>query len=321
MDSTTNEFYEKYDQLEQDLLNQDRQFRRESGRQGRPQQTPAEARALLSDFDDNEDEFVPSYAAALDPLHHERQWLIESVGSFYRDNLISDVTRLVKGGKEANVYCAIANPATGKELFAAKLYRPRMLRHLKNDAMYKAGRYLRNEEGKQIKGRRYWLAMRKKTSFGKRLDIAWWIGNEFLTQAKLYAAGADVPQPIAHRGNTVLMEFIGDRQLTAPTLSEVNIEKDEARPLFNRVMKNVGLMLENNLIHGDLSAYNILYWQGKITIIDFPQMVGARTNPNAYKILARDIKRVCEYFGKYGVDTDPKKLTLDLWEPYMGRSF
>ena len=63
---------------------------------------------------------MPSYAAALDPLHHERQWLIESVGSFYRDNLISDVTRLVKGGKEANVYCCQANPATGKELIAAK---------------------------------------------------------------------------------------------------------------------------------------------------------------------------------------------------------
>ena len=117
------------------------------------------------------------------------------------------------------------------------------------------------------------------------------------------------------------MEFIGDRGRSAPTLSEVNIEQEEVRPLFDRVMKNVGLMLENHLIHGDLPAYNILYWQGKITIIDFPQMVGARTNPHGYEILARDIKRVCDYFNKYGVGTDPQNLTLDLWEPYMGRPF
>jgi RIO kinase 1 len=321
MDSTTYDFYEEYEYLEEAIFNQDRKFRRRALRQGRPRQEPAQARALLTDFDDSENEFVPSYAAALDPLHHERQWLIESIGSFYRDNLISDVTPIVKGGKEANVYCCLANPATGMELFAAKLYRPRMLRHLTNDAIYNAGRYLRNEEGKQIKGRRYWLAMRKKTPFGKRLDIAWWIGNEFLTQSKLYEAGADVPKPVAHRGNTVLMEFIGDSQLTAPTLSEVKIEKEEARPLFERVMKNVGIMLENHLIHGDLSAYNILYWQGKITIIDFPQMIGARTNPHAYEILARDVKRVCDYFNKYSIGADPGKLTRDLWEPYMGRSF
>jgi RIO kinase 1 len=86
--------------------------------------------ASLSDFNDNLETFVPSYAAALDPLHHERQWLIDSVATFYQQNMITDVTRLVKGGKEANVYCCPANPAIGYELLAAKLYRPRMLRNL-----------------------------------------------------------------------------------------------------------------------------------------------------------------------------------------------
>ena len=80
-------------------------------------------------------------------------------------------------------------------------------------------------------------------------------------------------------------------------------------------------MLEHHLVHGDLSAYNILYWEGQITIIDFPQLVEARNNPHAFMLLERDVRRVCDYFASYGVESDPMKLAVDLWEPYMGRSF
>lgn len=272
----------------------------------------------LRNMDDGINTWVPSYAKALDPRHHERQWVTESVGPFYRDQIVTDVTRLVKGGKEANVYACTGHPATGMDLIAAKLYRPRMLRHLKNDAIYKAGRMLRDAEGKQIKGRREKLALRKKSSFGKSVDIQWWIGNEYRTQTHLFQVGANVPKPIAHQGNTILMAYIGDEYGPAPTLSEVRLPQDEAKPLFQRVMDNVALMLDNHLIHGDLSAYNILYWEGDIYLIDFPQMVEARHNPHAYELLERDITRVCEYFSGFGIKNDPIALTRDLWEPYMG---
>lgn len=272
----------------------------------------------IRQMDDSQESWVPSYAAALDPMHHERQWVIDSVAPFYHDALITDVTRLIKGGKEANVYTCTANPHPGFDLVAAKLYRPRMLRHLKNDAIYKAGRQLRDEEGKQMKGRRVKLALRKKTNFGKHVDIMWWINNEYSVQKKLYDAGADVPQPLAHAGNTILMEFIGDEYGSAPTLSEVTLNSSEAEPLFQRVMGNVALMLDCHHIHGDLSAYNILYWEGELTIIDFPQMVEARHNPHAYELLLRDVTRVCDYFNRFGVTADPQTLTDDLWLPYMG---
>ena len=262
--------------------------------------------------------WVPSYAAALDPLHHERQWVINSVASFYHDALITDVTRLVKGGKEANVYACTADPSIKFDLVAAKLYRPRILRHLKNDAIYKAGRQLRDEEGKQLKGRREKLALRKKTNFGKHLDIMWWIGNEYGVQKKLFEAEADVPQPIAHAGNAILMEFIGDEHGSAPTLSEITLNDNEAEPLFRRVLDNVALMLDCHHVHGDLSAYNILYWEGNIKIIDFPQIVEARHNPHAYELLLRDVTRVCDYFNRFGVAADPQTITDELWLPYMG---
>jgi RIO kinase 1 len=272
----------------------------------------------IQEMDDSIASWVPSYAKALDPRHHERQWVIESVGPFYRDQIVTDVTRLVKGGKEANVYACIGHPATGMELIAAKLYRPRMLRHLKNDAVYKAGRQLRDEAGKQIKGRRIKTALRKKTNFGKEVDIQWWIGNEYRTQTVLFEAGGNVPKPIGHQGNTILMAYIGDEYGPAPTLSEVRLPQAEAQPLFRRVMDNVALMLDNHLIHGDLSAYNILYWEGDIYLIDFPQMVEARHNPHAYELLERDITRVCDYFAGFGITSHPQQLARDLWEPYMG---
>ena len=66
-------------------------------------------------------------------------------------------------------------------------------------------------------------------------------------------------------------------------------------------------MLQNGMIHGDLSAYNILYWEGEITLIDFPQVTDSRGNTHARDILARDVTRVCEYFADQGVDNDPQE--------------
>ncbi len=312
------EAYEKYQQFDETEYEHNGSSRYTKQRSAKKKPNPAVAQAQLSDFDDNVSAWVPSYAAALDPLHHERQWLIDSVGPFYRENVITDVTRRVKGGKEANVYCCTAHPASGVELIAAKLYRPRMLRTLKNDAVYKAGRALRGEDGKLMKGRREKLALAQKSTFGKQLDMTWWIGNEFSTQQKLFEAGAAVPRPIGHNGNTILMDYVGDEWQAAPTLIDSAPAPDEATDLFALIMDNVALFLNHHLVHGDLSPYNILYWDGTAVIIDFPQMVDARVNPHAFELLQRDIARICSYFARYGVRADAERLARDLWLPYMG---
>jgi RIO kinase 1 len=314
----TYEEYEKYLDWEEQFTNNGRPGASKPRPTGKNKKRSATKLTDLTDFIDDASVWVPSYAAALDPRHHEREWLIESVSSFYRDNVITDVTHRVKGGKEANVYRCTAHPATGVEGIAAKLYRPRTLRTLKNDAIYKAGRQLRDEEGKQLKGRRERLALQQKTRFGQHLDMVWWIGNEFSVQKTLFEAGADVPRPIGHNGNTILMDYVGDEWLPAPTLNDVSLDPDEAAELFTVVIDNIRLMLDNHYVHGDLSAFNILYWEGSISIIDFPQVVGARTNPNAYLLLKRDVKRVCDYFARFKVRSDPAQLARDLWEPYMG---
>jgi RIO kinase 1 len=260
--------------------------------------------------------FQPSYLAG-HPDSTERMWLRAALVGFYEDSLLNDVLQMVKGGKEASVYCCAAHPATGAEWLAAKVYRPRMLRSLKNDAPYKEGRTMLDEQGKAIRDRRRQLALTKKTRFGGELEITAWIEHEFQTMQMLYDAGADLPRPLAQYGHAILMDYLGQLGQPAPTLNQIELDPAEASRLFARVMWNIERMLACHRIHADLSAYNILYWKGEIKLIDFPQAVDPRTNPNAQAMLARDVMRVCQYLARFGVRADPAQLSDDLWSRYM----
>lgn len=263
------------------------------------------------------------------PSLHEATWLLQSLENFYQQELISDVLALVKGGKEASVYRCAAHAATGEAWLAAKVYRPRIFRSLRNDAQYRQGRPTLDSNGVAVdpKDRRLHKAIGQKTTLGEQMAHSSWLMYEYTTLELLHRAGAAVPKPIAAGSNAILMQYIGGAFGAAPTLHEVRLDADEVKPLYHEVMRNVEMMLRYGRIHGDLSAYNILYWEGQITLIDFPQVVNSRVskathvlgstvNPDAYAILQRDLTRVCEYFARYGLVTDPIRLTADLWQRY-----
>jgi RIO kinase 1 len=113
------------------------------------------------------------------------------------------------------------------------------------------------------------------------------------------------------------MEYIGDESMAAPLLIDVTLPAAAAPGLFERLLHNIGLMLQHGWVHGDLSAYNVLYWADEITLIDFPQVVNPHTNPDARSIFGRDIERVCGYFARYGVRSHPRQLARDLWRRYI----
>ena len=260
-----------------------------------------------------EDVFNPTFHAS----RHEREWILKYLGGFYEDQVITDVLRQVKGGKEANVYCCEAHPVTGAKLIAAKVYRPRIFRTMKNDSLYKEGRDVLDDEGKAVRGRREKLAMAKKTRFGHNLTHTAWLSNEFRAMTLLSKLGADIPKPFAQSENAILMEYVGEERWPAPTLIHVTPKANEARILFDRIIGNIELMLANEIIHGDLSAHNILYWEGEIKIIDFPQAVNPYINPEAFMLLTRDITRICQYFARHGVESDPAALSIEMWARYI----
>lgn len=257
-------------------------------------------------------EFKFTYKAA----RFEEAWLLDSLNEIAGQQLISDVLRKVKAGKEASVYLCRSGSSIDARLVAAKVYRPRTLRNLKNDAIYRTGRIDLGEDGAALFREADVNAIIKRTKYGEELRHTSWIAYEFRTLERLYAAGADVPKPYAMLKNSILMEYIGDDGMPAPTLNSVSLDPQEARPLFERVILNVDLLLQNERIHGDLSAYNILYWDGGVTLIDFPQVVQPEANPSAWTIFQRDVTRICQYFASQGVKRDARALAADLWTSY-----
>lgn len=248
-----------------------------------------------------------------EPARFEEWWLLASLGELYEHQWIQDVFQRVRSGKEASVYQCAGGPAAQGALTAAKVYRPWSLRNMRNDWLYREGRLDLDNEGHEVIDGGMLHAIAKRTEYGRQLLHESWIAYEFKTMRALHSAGADIPEPYVMTPNTILMGFVGDRHRAAPTLNEVPLGLEEARSLFDRVLRNLHLLLSGDRIHGDLSAYNILYWQGRISLIDFPQVVSPRDNPNSYLIFRRDVQRLCDYFGRQGLDQDSERLSLDLW--------
>ena len=243
---------------------------------------------------------------------------------FFDDRLITNVLYDLKSGKEATVFCCEGGPTAGARLVAAKVFHPGNVRSFQNDSLYRQGRVITDARLRR--------AARKKTRIGRRAEHTSWVGHEYATLRLLHAAGADVPRPVSfaagailsagfqqsgYAPGAILMEYIGDDKVSAPLLKSVSIDPADAQDYFDLVIRNVELFLSCNIVHADLSAFNILYWDGDLTIIDFPQAVDPRTNPHAYSLLQRDVNNVYRYFTRYGVQADAYRIASGLWDRFL----
>jgi RIO kinase 1 len=177
-----------------------------------------------------------------------------------------------------------------------------------------------DEAGNRIVDLGMLKAQRKRSVYGEQIRHQSWLAHEFQALKTLHAAGADVPQPYEMNENAILMGFIGDELTAAPTLNTVRLKRGEVKPLFARVLHNIELMLAHDIVHADLSAYNILYWQGEITLIDFPQVISPSRHRSGFAIFCRDLTRLGEYFAHQGLDVDSTSLAADLWQQYGYRT-
>jgi RIO kinase 1 len=235
-----------------------------------------------------------------------------TLDEFFARGLIRAVLGVVKSGKEATVYRCQAGSAAGPgvELLAAKVYRPLERRAFRNDAVYATGRTV--GDGK----RRDRLAFQQKTRHGREVQFGGWVASEFDVLTRLAAGGVATPRPYRRAGNAILMAYVGDAGAPAPTLSQVAVPRAAAAALLDRLLENVARCLALHCVHGDLSPYNILYWEGAPWLIDFPQAADPRANPNAYALLERDVGNVCRAFGRYGVQRDAAGIAAGLWARY-----
>ena len=176
---------------------------------------------------------------------------------FFDEGLIEAVLRPIKSGKEASVHLCRANPrTTGEELVALKAYHPLDRRDFRDESMYR--------DGEWIKPRRVRVALEQKTRFGREVQGMIWVDREWDTLRALSAGGAPVPRPIERTGDAILMSYVGDETFAAPQLRSYPVDDaDEAEAIVDQVLRAIERMLFLNVVHGDLSPYNLLVWEGR----------------------------------------------------------
>lgn len=145
-------------------------------------------------------------------------------------------------------------------------------------------------------------------SSNKRQLINNWVNKEFRNLTRLKDAGVNVPEAITSLNNVLIIEFIGDKDGNpAPTVK--NLPPQDPNEFYEKLVEQMDRFINKaNLIHGDLSSYNILNFDEEPVIIDVSQSV-VRDHIIANELLERDIKNISFEFSKMGVDTSIEDLT------------
>ncbi|WP_251977194.1 PA4780 family RIO1-like protein kinase [Salinicola avicenniae] len=225
------------------------------------------------------------------------------------DGLIDEVVAQLMSGKEAQVFVV----RCGEELRCAKVFKEARQRSFKQAVTYQEGRKVRNSRRAR--------AMSKKTRYGQREQESAWLNAEVEALYRLAAADVRVPRPHGFVDGVLLMERIADDAGdVAPRLDDVDLPPDVARDYHQRLVDEVVKMLCAGLIHGDLSAFNILVGATGPVIIDLPQAVDAAGNNNAPWMLVRDVDNLKRHFGRFAPDLLGTDYGKEIWAHYEAGS-
>ncbi len=206
---------------------------------------------------------------------------------------------VVSTGKEANVFYADGRDEEGNDIpLAVKIYR------IETSEFYKMDEYLFGDKR---------FDMRK---FSKKEIVYIWTEKEFRNLVRAKEGKVNVPKPVKYLKNVILMEFIGEDEIPAPTLAEIGSKLSEivdVEELFEKIIENVKKLYEVKLVHADLSEYNILLFDDEPWLIDMGQSV-LIDHPLSEKYLERDLKNILRFFSKFNIKRDLDKLKLIIKE-------
>lgn len=203
---------------------------------------------------------------------------------------------VLKTGKEADVHLVERSVPDGPAcLLAAKRYRTADHRMFHRDAGY--------TEGRRVRRSRETRAMSRRTDFGRALLAGQWALAEFQALSALWQAGAPVPYPVQLHGTELMLEFVGDPDGTAaPRLAQLRPPPGQLADLFDQCVAAMRTLARAGYAHGDLSAYNLLVrGDGRLVLIDLPQVVDLAANPQGAEYLRRDVTNVCTWFAARGL--------------------
>jgi len=229
------------------------------------------------------------------------QYTIKNIHKLQAKGVIQDFIGIISAGKEANVF--FARGENDKPL-AVKIYKidPQNTKWMKN--------YI-------IGDPRF-----KKIGTSTHKIIYTWCKKEYKNLTQLKRHGIIVPEVIEYRDNVLVMQFIGDENGTpARRLKDISQLQNPAKELIFILDQIRKMYLEAHLVHGDLSEFNILYYQGHQIIIDVSQAVSVY-HFNAPVYLQRDLRNVIKFFGNFIPPDelpDPKDFAYEILREHDSR--
>ncbi len=244
-----------------------------------------------------------TWDGALHGPHPRPDWVRTEYGA------VDTELGMLKTGKEADVHLVKrAIPGTDQvSMLAAKRYRDGDHRLFHRDAGYL--------EGRRVRRSREMRAMANRTSFGKEMIAGQWAQAEFGALSRLWQVAAEggtiaVPYPVQIIGTELMLEFIGDWETgeAAPRLAQVRADPDQLADLWRQMVDALSVLARAQLAHGDLSSYNTLVHDGRLVIIDLPQVVDVIANPQGADFLVRDVRNVAAWFTSRGLSVDAEEL-------------
>jgi RIO kinase 1 len=206
------------------------------------------------------------------------------LGKLISNGIIEQVDFTIATGKEANIFRATTSE---KKLVAIKIFRTATMtfRHIAS--------YIEGDP-------------RFAYGYKNRRDIIEeWAKKEFKNLEILRQAKVRVPAPIKCIHNILLMEYIGDANKPAPMLKDVVLRNPQT--VFDEIIEFITRMYKKQVVHADLSPFNILFYRQKPYIIDVGQAV-LLEHPSSAEFLKRDIHNILQHFKKYGITADEQKL-------------
>ena len=183
---------------------------------------------------------------------------------------------VVNAGKEARVYWGVAPDGSAR---AVKIY-------LTASAEFK--RRLRYVAG----DRRF-----AKIPASSRGIANLWVQKEFKNLQLAEGAKIRVPKPYAFNENVLVTEYIGVPPAPAPRFLDSEVDEEDYLWTIETVTK---LYRKAQLVHADLSEYNIFKFEGERILFDMGSAV-LTTHPEARELLLRDVTNVVRFFKKRGI--------------------
>lgn len=221
---------------------------------------------------------------------------------------------VLKTGKEAQVSLVERTGPAGRCLLARKLYLPRQVSQkgtLEAMGVQRSSQFRHDvtyREGRQFRKSRDRRAVERMSAHGKALLQERWTNHEHDVMRVLWQRGARVPYPVRFADDRFDMEYVGDLSEAAPTLARLRPRGAVLEVMWDQLVENLRVVVAAGYAHGDLSAYNLLWWEDELWLIDFPQAVDIAANPMGLDFLHRDVVNVATWFARQGLRRDPEEV-------------